>query len=245
MTLIEFCGCALIAFGPPMTMFCLTVANNPIYIIIMISSCFFWLCALLTSSFLWAIVVPLKETLAFGVIFSVLIQEIFRYLFYYILKKAQTGLQKVSEVGNKGSIQSIRWLSLSYVSGFGFGIMSGAFSLVNVLADATGPGTVGLYGDSPKFFISSAFITLTFILLHTFWGIIFFDSCDKGCKYRIAYVILSHLTVSSLTFFNQLQFYLASLIPCYLITIITGVIAYQCSGGTLKSLKECLPFSLG
>lgn len=41
------------------------------------------------------------------------------------------------------------------VSGFGFGVISGAFSLVNVLADMTGPGTVGIFGDSADFFITS------------------------------------------------------------------------------------------
>lgn len=41
------------------------------------------------------------------------------------------------------------------VSGFGFGVISGAFSLVNVLGDMTGPGTVGLYGDSQMFFLVS------------------------------------------------------------------------------------------
>jgi hypothetical protein len=41
------------------------------------------------------------------------------------------------------------------VSGFGFGVISGAFSLVNVLGDMTGPGTVGLNGDSQMFFLVS------------------------------------------------------------------------------------------
>ena len=41
------------------------------------------------------------------------------------------------------------------VSGFGFGVISGAFSLVNVLADMTGPGTVGILGNSSHFFITS------------------------------------------------------------------------------------------
>jgi len=41
------------------------------------------------------------------------------------------------------------------VSGFGFGVISGAFSLVNVLADMTGPGTVGILGQSSQFFITS------------------------------------------------------------------------------------------
>ena len=41
------------------------------------------------------------------------------------------------------------------VSGLGFGIISGAFSLINVLADSTGPGTVGIHDDSGQFFITS------------------------------------------------------------------------------------------
>lgn len=41
------------------------------------------------------------------------------------------------------------------VSGLGFGLMSGSFSIINVLADAVGPGTVGLHGDSSSFFITS------------------------------------------------------------------------------------------
>lgn len=44
---------------------------------------------------------------------------------------------------------------ISYVSGLGFGVISGAFSLVNVLGDMTGPGTVGINGDSQYFFLVS------------------------------------------------------------------------------------------
>jgi anterior pharynx defective protein 1 len=38
---------------------------------------------------------------------------------------------------------------LSYVVGLGFGMMSGIFSMVNVLADSVGPGTVGLFDETP------------------------------------------------------------------------------------------------
>ena len=41
------------------------------------------------------------------------------------------------------------------VSGLGFGVISGAFSLVNLLGDMTGPGTLGLYGDSQAFYLVS------------------------------------------------------------------------------------------
>jgi len=38
MTLLEFAGCSLIAFGPSLAMFALTIAKDPIRIIILISA---------------------------------------------------------------------------------------------------------------------------------------------------------------------------------------------------------------
>ena len=48
-----------------------------------------------------------------------------------------------------------RCFSSSLVSGLGFGIMSGVFSFVNTLSNSLGPGTVGIHGDSPQFFLNS------------------------------------------------------------------------------------------
>ena len=41
------------------------------------------------------------------------------------------------------------------MSSLGFGLMSGLFSMVNILADITGPGTVGLFGDNQYFVVLS------------------------------------------------------------------------------------------
>lgn len=46
-------------------------------------------------------------------------------------------------------------LSVPAVAGVGFGLMSGAFSMINLLADALGPGTVGIHGDSQLYFLTS------------------------------------------------------------------------------------------
>jgi len=78
MTAMSFFGCAFLAFGPPIAMFTFTIAHEPIRIIVLIASAFFWLISLLLSSVLWYIVVPLQEYLAFGLVFSVLFQESFR-----------------------------------------------------------------------------------------------------------------------------------------------------------------------
>lgn len=45
--------------------------------------------------------------------------------------------------------------SVLAVAGVGFGLMSGAFSMINLLADALGPGTVGIHGDSQLYFLTS------------------------------------------------------------------------------------------
>ena len=82
---------------------------------------------------------------------SVLIQEMC-YIAYYkpFSFKARVGLKSI----NPGETAPSMWL-IAYVSGLGFGIMSGVFSFVNTLSDSLGPGTVGIHGDPPQFFLNS------------------------------------------------------------------------------------------
>ncbi|GFU07116.1 gamma-secretase subunit Aph-1 [Nephila pilipes] len=240
MTVMEFFGCAMIAFGPSAAMLAITIARDPIRIIILISAAFFWLLSLLLSSILWNVVTPLRKELAFGVVFSVIFQETFRFLFYKLLRKAEVGLKKVQEVGADGTSVSSNRVTLAYVAGLGFGLMSGLFSLINVLADSVGPGTVGLFGDSYYFFLTSAFTTLAFTLLHTFWGVIFFHAWDNRSYAKIAFVFITHLFISTLTLLNPRHLYFASIIPAYIVTIISAVLAYQSAGGSWKSLMASL-----
>lgn len=60
------------------------------------------------------------------------IQECFRFGIYKTLQKAEKGLREVADDSRITENKHI----LAYVSGLGFGIMSGAFGLVNILADA-------------------------------------------------------------------------------------------------------------
>lgn len=131
MTLPEFFGCCMVAFGPPLALFVFTIAHEPLRIIILIEASFFWLLSLLLSSITWYAVAPLRHVLAFGTTFSVLYQEGFRYFIYRILRRTEQGLQAVAEDPQVTENKHI----LSYVSGLGFGIISSTFALVNVLAD--------------------------------------------------------------------------------------------------------------
>jgi len=242
MTYCEFFGCAFIAFGPPTAMFIFTIARDPMKVIIMMASAFFWLLALLFSSALWAIVYPLKETLAFGLFFSVAFQELFRFVIYYILHKAEEGLQKVADSQDKISIASNKQV-LGYVAGLGFGVASGAFSLVNVLADAIGPGTVGIRGDPADFFLTSALLTLAFILLHVLWSVVFFYSCqNRGLSggLGITAVVLSHALASGMTLLNSGKEpnYYGSIIPAYILVLLFGIWAFRLAGGTCRSFGK-------
>ncbi|KAK9879476.1 hypothetical protein WA026_006545 [Henosepilachna vigintioctopunctata] len=235
MTVVEFLGCMFLAFGPPFFMFILTIAHDPVRIIILIAAAFFWLLSLLISSFWWFIVYPLRNDLVFGVIFSVIFQEFFRGVIYSILRRAQIGLTKLTDdtttlIENKHI--------LAYVSGLGFGIISGAFSLINVLADSVGPGTMGLKSGTEMFFISSSTITLCFILLHTFWGVIFFDAMDKKNTLVITAVVVSHLLVSCLTLLNRYQVYYYTIVPIAIICALTGLFAFKTAGGSYKGFKS-------
>ncbi|XP_049649790.1 uncharacterized protein LOC126035327 isoform X4 [Accipiter gentilis] len=108
MTLAIFFGCTFIAFGPVFSLFLFTIARDPLRIIVLIAGAFFWLVSLLLSSLIWFITVkasdprdePLqKGLLIFGVMFSVLLQEAFRFLYYKLLRKAIEGLVALSEDG--------------------------------------------------------------------------------------------------------------------------------------------------
>ncbi|MBN3310851.1 APH1B secretase, partial [Amia calva] len=240
MTVAVFFGCAFIAFGPALALFLLTVARDPLRVIILIASAFFWLLSLLLSSLVWFIAMKATNNqdyqlqrglLIFGVIFSVVLQEVFRFAYYKLLRKATEGLATLSEEEHSPiSVQQ-----LAYVAGLGFGIMSGAFSMINTLSDSLGPGTVGIHGESQYFFITSAFMTLALTLLHTFWGIVFFDGCEKKRWWVVGVVVALHLLVSGLTILNPL--YEGTLPPAYIVMVSMGIWAFFSSGGSVQNLQ--------
>ncbi|KAM6294176.1 gamma-secretase subunit APH-1A [Aegotheles albertisi] len=238
-----FFGCAGIAFGPALALVLLTVAAEPLRVIVLVAGAFFWLVSLLLASLVWFISVHLSDRedarlqrslLLLGAAVSVLLQELFRFAYFKLLKKADEGLALISEDGR--SPISLR--QMAYVSGLSFGIISGIFSIINILVDSAGPGTVGIHGDSPYYFITSAFLTMALVLLHTFWGVVFFDACERRRYGRLGLVVGSHLLASGLTFLNPR--YEVTLGPILILTLGTGLWAFGTAGGSVRSLLTCL-----
>lgn len=115
----------------------------------------------------------------------------------------------VSFVTRQKSLKFNCFSFLLSVAGLGFGIMSGAFALINVLADSVGPGTLGIHGgyQGSLFFITSSITTLCFISLHTAWGVIFFHGLDYRNYLLVAIVPVTHLAASSLVLYFNLACY--------------------------------------
>ncbi|KAM8986405.1 gamma-secretase subunit APH-1A isoform 1-T1 [Ara ararauna] len=291
-----FFGCAAIAFGPALALVLLTVAAEPLRVIVLVAGAFFWLVSLLLASLIWFILVHVSDRedprlqralLILGAAISVLLQELFRFAYFKVLKKADEGLVTISEDGRSPiSLRQMAYgelwagpglptagmadpdpshaahaafpalplrshLSLGSlmgcfgldccpctVSGLSFGIISGIFSVINILADSMGPGIVGIHGDSPYYFITSAFLTMALVLLHTFWGIVFFDACERRRYWGLGLVVTSHLLTSGLTFLNP--WYEASLVPIFIITLCTGLWAFVTAGGSFHNVLKCL-----
>ncbi|CAK9830156.1 Gamma-secretase subunit Aph-1 [Anthophora retusa] len=158
----------------------------------------------------------------------------YRYLLYWVLRKAEKGLDKVTT----SAVAESRHV-FAYVCGLGFGFMSGAFALANVLADAVGPGTMGLRQGTEYFFIISAATTLCFILLHTFWGVVFFAALDRKNWGQVIWVVGSHLFVSCMTLLNVYQAYVATTLSAYVVLIITTALAFKVAGGRPQSIVHC------
>ncbi|KAL9822992.1 gamma-secretase subunit APH-1A isoform 2-T2 [Geothlypis trichas] len=106
-------------------------------------------------------------------------------------------------------------------------------------ADA-GLATLSKDGRSPLSLrrVAYAFLTMALVLLHTFWGIIFFDACERRRAGGLGLVVGSHLLTSGLTFLNP--WYEASLGPILILTLCTGLWAFSTAGGSFHNVLKCL-----
>ena len=235
MPLLVFFGCTLVAFGPSLAIFWFTIMKHPLRILLTVVGAFAWLLALLVSALLWLAVVPLREQLAFALVFSVLFQEGARLGLHKLLDKAHSGLDEALTDEERLSIAGKR---MPYVSGFGFGLMAGMFSIVNILSNSVGPGNVGITGSSTNFFIYSAFSTSALVLLHTFWNIILSQAYKKQQWHVIGSLVALHMLVSCISLLNSnYEIMYIHLIVSYIALIVSGVWAFSAAGGSFHSFR--------
>ncbi|VDO84686.1 unnamed protein product [Soboliphyme baturini] len=137
----------MIAFGPPLAVFLFIVVSDSLRIILFVGGAFFWLLSVLVTSLLWYVIKPLQNSIV-SLILLIVFEELFRFVYYFVIRKAESGIEKITTSGHSVAVQvhSLKHSrhAVALVCGLGFGVMCGAVLLINVLADSWGPGTVGL-----------------------------------------------------------------------------------------------------
>ncbi|KAL5967582.1 Gamma-secretase subunit APH-1A [Taenia solium] len=204
MTLMGAFGCGLIGFGPSGILFCLVVARDPLQIIFFTLSAFFWLIGLLAASVIWYATVPLRPQLAFGLVIVCLLQEIMRFLFYFLVSspgELDVAVRSASDDAKRGSIFDLR--TLAFTSGLSFGLMGSIIEYVYIFYGVIGPGTL-LKGSNPGyFFIFAGLNSFSMGLLQVSWSIILFRAFRLRLYIDIVIVYAIHVALSALTLLND------------------------------------------
>ena len=226
MTLFACVSYALIAYGPATALIFITTYRYAEQALLMLVCAFIWLLSLLCSSLVWTAVPPLRDTLAFTLPFSVILQEAARFITFLIARKLT---RKFTNPDPRYRHQ------LAYSAGAGFGLASGLFMFLNVLKSSLGPGVVGLRGSSsyPQFVLSSALLTCAFTLLHIPWSVILFDACHRKRWLLLFITPTTHMLISALTLLNTKITIWPSLVACYLLLVVLAVLAFLTAGGRL------------
>ena len=159
MTLLFALACFTIVFAPALAIFTTIVAKDPLRVILFFlgfasylncdkNLCswfrsFFWLVSILISGIF---ALPFKSVVPI-VFVSAFVQEGARLGYFALLHRAQKDLEKVAATGVEVSHLRLSFASrhvLAVVCGLGFGVTAALFLLINVIADYSGEGIVGL-----------------------------------------------------------------------------------------------------
>ena len=138
MTLLTFFGCAFTAYGPSLAIFFGYIAPNAQLVILMVSSAFFWLLSLLLASAIWFLATNSRNTFTTTIIYTVLLQELFRWCLYLLINRAEGGLNMVAKHPKSKFNRS----GYAFSAGMGFGLMFGIISYITQLVESLGPGVL-------------------------------------------------------------------------------------------------------
>ncbi|KAG0361186.1 gamma-secretase subunit Aph-1 [Gamsiella multidivaricata] len=199
MTLFTFFGCALTAYGPSLAIFFGCIASNAQLVILMVSSAFFWLLSLLLASAIWFIAKDSQHTYTSTIIYTVLLQELFRWFLYMLINRAEQGLNMVA----KHPKSKFNRPGYAFSAGMGFGLMFGIISYITQLVQSLGPGVLMCAScPSISLYFISAITTCIFILHHCVWMMVSFTGFTQRSYLRILWVLVSHYGASYLTLLN-------------------------------------------
>uniref|UniRef100_A0A8R1E0W5 Gamma-secretase subunit aph-1 n=1 Tax=Caenorhabditis japonica TaxID=281687 RepID=A0A8R1E0W5_CAEJA len=254
--------CYIAAFSPSVALFYTFIAHDPVRIILFFLGAFFWLVSLLFSSlawFGWSQIVSNSFLTPLAV--CIVAQEISRVGYFMLLKKAQRGLNKITEQGQVSVAPGVSDLHnarhmLALVCGLGMGVIAALFYTMNAFAAFSGPGTIGLPEALQKGYLdpnrAGKFLPLYYVLsaqlltlFNVTWTIMVWDTCHKISRIPSAFVpgvaaFVSHLLVSYLSALNSRGFYVPVFSVQFLILLICIAYCNVIMGGTIHSFVNAI-----
>ncbi|KAL3207837.1 hypothetical protein MRX96_039482 [Rhipicephalus microplus] len=212
MTASESLVYGLMGFGPALSMFALTIARHPSRVVVLLLSYFSWILSLLLSSF--ALGHPTRHPMA--------------------LRKADHSL-KLAALAGDAQLAGSR-TALAYASGLGFGVASGACSLLNPLADIADagvpPGVAGTTKSIPESFIlASALTTGILTVRHTLWSVVAFQALCLQSTLLIAFPLVAHVFASRATLMYSRKHFGVPLAAIVGLLFLTAAVAFVVTGG--------------
>jgi len=199
-----FLGCFLIALSPALAIFVQVLASNARLLILTIGSSFFWLLSILLASIWWVIIPPLRNVFYWSVIWSILFQEGFRFLFFKLYSKAEAGFIKKEQTTKLTTHPDNFQAAIAF--GFGSGITHSFISYISILWESLGPGTYFTSScPSISVFVLSSLFSFCFIMFHILWSLVGFDGYRERNFKKMGSVVACHFLASFITLLNQVN----------------------------------------
>ncbi|CAO3641596.1 unnamed protein product [Cunninghamella blakesleeana] len=231
MSLYTFFGCLLTAYGPILSIFFLFIARNAQHVLLTVASAFFCLIALLISSVIWYLAKDIQTVQPISIIYSVGIQELFRWFYFLLIKRTEPVLNLVTKYPKSPFNRFI----FAFVAGYGYALTTSLVSYISLLVQSIGPGIIVCPScPNASIFLISAITTTLFSLLHMAWMTVAFDgyTSKNWIGYiKIIWVILSHYGASYGSLMNSSSIsygcIYAILIDLFILIISCGLIVHS------------------
>ncbi|KAK1289876.1 Gamma-secretase subunit APH1-like [Acorus calamus] len=207
MTVEAGVGYALITLGPALSLFASVIGKKPFLVLTVLSSTLLWLISLIVLSALWRGFLPLRMGAwwPYGllIITSVGFQEGVRILFWKVYKRLEDLLDSFADRVSKPRLMVTDKMQIALAGGLGHGVAHAVFFCLSLLTPAFGPATFYVEKCSyMPFFLVSAIISLSFLLIHTFSMVIAFNGYAEGRKMDQVFVPAVHFIAAAMTLIN-------------------------------------------
>ncbi|OQR97789.1 hypothetical protein ACHHYP_10010 [Achlya hypogyna] len=225
-----FWGSLLTAFAPIAALFLMVVAQRAQLVILCITAAFFYLLGLLVAATVWTVITPLQSSVQATIPIAILLQEVFRYIFFNVYVRCELAVKKVTTKQNQLPLND---LTTSFASGVGFALMRALMLYGTVLASSV-QGEGAAFTDtcaSVPLVFASALSTLALTIMDVALMIVAFEGFRKKSAPHIAAVVLIHLGSGLSNMLNLNEVGCKASIP---LTYVAAVFAVLAASLTLR-----------